>query len=66
MPLICNIRAAKLVTPYISSGRYSAISLFPRRLASFYNANIAGLTEEQIEVCQAGSLREDNTMLTTQ
>jgi len=51
MPFICNIRAARLIAPHIS-GRYSATSLFPRRLASFYNVNIAGLTEEQVEVCQ--------------
>lgn len=58
MPFIRNIRAAKPITPQIA-GRCSAISLIPRRMVSFYNADIAGLTEEQVEVCHACPLRED-------
>ena len=59
MTLICNIRATKLIAPHIS-GTYSAINLLPRRLASFYNVNIAGLTEEQVEVCQDCLLRRQH------
>jgi hypothetical protein len=64
MPFIRNIRVARLITPQIS-GKCPAISRIPRRMASFYSANIAGLTEEQVEVRQC-PLREDNTRLTTQ
>ncbi|KAH9030613.1 acyl-CoA dehydrogenase/oxidase [Lactarius pseudohatsudake] len=54
MPFIRNIRASKFITPQIA-GRYSAIGLIPSRMASFYNANIAGLTEEQVEFRNAVS-----------
>lgn len=65
MSFLRSVRAAKLITSQIS-GKCSTISLIPRRMASFYNANVAGLTEEQVEVRQACQLPEDNTRLTAQ
>ncbi|KAH9079158.1 acyl-CoA dehydrogenase NM domain-like protein [Lactarius deliciosus] len=54
MPFIRNIRTSKFITPQ-TSGRYSATGHIPRRMVSFYNANIAGLTEEQVEFRNAVS-----------
>jgi len=51
MIFLRNIRVAKHTTSQIA-GRCSVISPISHRMVSYYNAQIAGLTEEQVEVAR--------------
>jgi len=49
MTLIRYLQTPKYIAPRLS-GNFSPLNFMVRRMASLYNVDIAGLTDEQIEV----------------